>query len=252
MLYPRTNPPLVSIITIVFNGKDSIERTINSVLGQEYANIEYIIIDGGSTDGTIDIIRKYEERIAYWKSERDNGISDAFNKGISAANGSIIGFVNSDDWYNPDTISKIVPHFGNHSIVYGNVQFWSAGRKSHRSYSDHNKLRQGMTLAHPAVFVKKEIYEKLGMFNMDFKIAMDYEFIAKAYFNNVSFYNVNSVIVNMALGGLSDRKWVQAFIEERRVKELYQGKLLSYYFFLKQFISFSVRRFLTNFLKTNK
>src|SRR5687768_15692501 len=103
---PQNNLPLVSIITIVFNGQKSIERAINSVLGQTYPNIEYIIIDGGSTDGTIDIIKKYQHKIAFWKSEPDNGIADAFNKGLSCAKGNIIGFVNADDWYNPDTISK--------------------------------------------------------------------------------------------------------------------------------------------------
>ena len=241
--------PKVSIITIVFNGQKSIERTIKSVLAQRYPNIEYIIIDGGSTDGTIDVIKKYRDRIAYWMSEPDKGIADAFNKGLRQAKGEIIGFINSDDWYNEDTVSKVVPHFERYSVVYGDVQFWDNGKKQERTFGNHKKLNQGMTIAHPAVFVKKEVYEKFGGFNISFKIAMDYEFIAKLYHNGISFFNIDTVIVNMNVGGLSDRKWVQAFLEERKVKERYQGKMLSYYFFLKQCLLFPLSKLYRRYFK---
>lgn len=233
--------PLISIITIVYNGEKFLERTINSIVNQTYPNIEYIIIDGGSEDRTLEIIKKYEDKISFWKSEPDKGIADAFNKGIFCANGSIIGFVNADDWYENDTIEKIVIHFDSNSVVYGDVQFWEENIKKHRTYSDHNKLVHGMTIAHPTVFVKKEVYEQFGFFNLDYKIAMDYEFMLRLFLNKVSFYNINSIIVNMSLGGLSDRKWLQACIEEKKIKNLYLGKIWSLYCFFKQFLIFSFR-----------
>src|SRR5439155_13950516 len=100
--------PLVSIITIVYNREAYLEQAINSVLQQSYPNIEYIVIDGGSTDNSVSIIKKYASKIQYWVSEPDNGIADAFNKGLMKANGNIIGFINADDWYEPIAVEKAV------------------------------------------------------------------------------------------------------------------------------------------------
>jgi len=100
--------PVVSIITIVYNGVRHIEDTIKSVITQTYPNIEYIIIDGNSTDGTQEVIKRYEHKIARWISEKDRGISDAFNKGIAMASGALIGMINADDWYEPDAIASVV------------------------------------------------------------------------------------------------------------------------------------------------
>ena len=116
--------PLVSIITIVFNGEKHLQQTIESVLGQTYPKIEYIIIDGGSKDNSISIIEKYSSRLAYWISEPDKGISDAFNKGISKANGEIIGLINADDWYEKDAVEKIVAAITKHDFAYGNIAYW--------------------------------------------------------------------------------------------------------------------------------
>lgn len=234
--------PLVSIITVVFNGAKSLERTIKSVISQGYPNIEYIVIDGGSSDGTVDIIKKYEDNITYWKSEPDGGISDAFNKGLSMATGDIVGFINADDWYNADTVELVVRNFEKFSVVYGDVQFWDGSKRGHRTHSNHLKLRQGMALAHPAVFVKRSMYQKYGQFNLEFKIAMDYEFIARLYFNKESFHNINSVLANMGLGGLSDRNWLKAFMEEKKVKRSYLGVIRSNFYFIKQTILFSMQR----------
>ena len=103
--------PLVSIITVVFNGERFIEKTINSVISQTYKNIEYIIIDGGSTDKTLDIIRQYEDRIDYWISEPDNGIYNAMNKGIKLSRGKLIGLINSDDWYMENAVETVVARY---------------------------------------------------------------------------------------------------------------------------------------------
>ena len=241
-LNSKNDCPLVSIITIVFNGEKSIERTIKSVLNQNYSNIEYLIVDGGSSDGTINIIRKYEDKIKRWISEPDKGISDAFNKGIGMATGDIVGFVNADDWYNENTVSKVVPFFAKFSAVYGDVQFWEGETVKHRTYADHGKLEQGMTLAHPAVFVKRHMFQKYGMFDLNFKIAMDYEFLIKLYVGKEPFYNIREVIMNMSLGGISDRNWLKAFAEERSLKTKYFGSLRSTYYFQKQIILFLLQR----------
>jgi glycosyltransferase involved in cell wall biosynthesis len=110
--------PLVSIVTIVYNGEKHLEQTIRSVLNQTYPKIEYIIIDGGSTDRSPDIIRKYNKSLAYWVSEKDNGVSDAFNKGIAKSTGDIIGLINSDDWYEETTVENVVKSIEDHDVVY--------------------------------------------------------------------------------------------------------------------------------------
>ncbi|HKC67578.1 MAG TPA: glycosyltransferase family 2 protein, partial [Bacteroidia bacterium] len=117
--------PLVSVITVVYNGAKHLEQTINSVLDQEYKNVEYIIIDGGSADGTIDIIKRYEDKVDYWQSERDGGIYFAMNKGISLAKGELIGILNADDFYLPDTVRKVVDadKFAKADIYYGDMQY---------------------------------------------------------------------------------------------------------------------------------
>lgn len=116
----RSSEPLVSIITVVFNGEKYLEQTILSVLNQTYSNIEYIIIDGGSSDATLDIINKYTDKIDYWVSEPDSGIYDAMNKGISLATGQLIGIINSDDWYELDAVEEIVRAYKDGStIIYG-------------------------------------------------------------------------------------------------------------------------------------
>src|ERR1044072_3693479 len=111
--------PTVSIITVVFNAEKHLEQTINSVLAQTFTDIEYIIIDGGSTDGSVGIIKKYEGQLSYWISEKDKGIADAFNKGITRATGEIIGLINADDWYEPDTVRLVVEHMQDADIVFG-------------------------------------------------------------------------------------------------------------------------------------
>lgn len=117
-----TNMIKVSIITVVYNGVKNIEQTIKSVLHQTYSNIEYIVIDGGSTDGSLDIIKKYSDSISYWVSEADKGIYDAMNKGISKATGDLIGIINSDDWYEPDAIMNMVTAYEENTVLYGIIR----------------------------------------------------------------------------------------------------------------------------------
>lgn len=202
--------PLVSIITIVYNGEKYLEQTIQSVLAQTYRNIEYIIIDGGSTDGTLGIIKRYNPQLAYWISEKDKGISDAFNKGIDKATGDIIGLINADDWYEPDTVEKAVSSIKGYDVAYGNLRLWKNEKPDVIFTGNHNFLQKEMTINHPTVFVKRQCYLNYGLFDIDYKYAMDYDFLLRLYNKACSFIHIPSVLTNMRWDGASDQQWYKA------------------------------------------
>lgn len=242
------NKPSITLITVVFNGQKHIEKTIQAVINQAYQPLEYIIIDGGSTDGTLDIIRKYESHISYWKSEPDKGINDAFNKGLKQASGDLIGFTNADDWLEDKALETIANNYQPGKIVYGNVRFWKNGKEINVSNSDHQRLREGMTMAHPGVFVPKKLYDQYGFFVTDLKIASDYEIMVRFFVNKVEFIKTDAVVANMNLGGISHTRWVLAIKEDLKVKNTYfKNKVLNYCYFLKQFIYLFFERTLRKF-----
>jgi len=220
----------VSIITVCYNSAKTIEQTILSVINQSYTNIEYIIIDGGSTDETISIIRKYEKKISYWVSEADQGIYDAMNKGIHIATGEIIGIINSDDWYSDNIFDLVVKKFYNNNIdvLYGNIfavfreyNFY----KKCESSSSIEALNWFMALYHPSVFIRKNVYEKYGTFNCKYRITADYELLLRLYKNHCNFCYLNEEIANFGMGGISNlgRCW-RTVIEERNVSLEYLKK----------------------------
>lgn len=230
--------PLVSIITVVFNGEKHIEKSIASVLNQTYSNIEYIVIDGGSTDRTIDLIKKFENKIDLWISEPDNGIADAFNKGIAQAQGEIIGIINSDDWYELNTVSLVVDSLKQGDVIYGNMQCWRTDIKDYVFMANHKYISREMSINHPTVFVKKSIYDKWGCYNPDYKIAMDYEFFLRLYCNKVKFYYLNQVLANMRLEGISNKSYIKGYNEVRTAKNKYMGNnVLNYLYYLKQILT---------------
>ena len=236
ILSSKMTNPKVSLITIVYNGEKHLEKTILSVLKQNYSPIEYIIIDGGSKDKTLEIINKYSDRISFWSTEPDKGISDALNKGLKQAKGEVVGFINSDDWLEDGAIEIIMKNYEPGKIVYGNIRFWKKDKITGESKSDHTRLREGMTMAHPAVYVPKKLYDDYGLFDLDFKIAMDYELLVRLFIKKAEFVKIDAIIVNMNLGGISHKKWIWAIREDLRVKNIYfNNKLLNYYYFLKQF-----------------
>lgn len=227
----REGEVLVSVITVVYNGVNHIEHTIQSVLKQTYNNIEYIVVDGGSTDGTLDILRKYSDRIAYWKSEPDKGISDAFNKGVALATGELIGILNADDWYEPDAASQIVAHYKPDSILHGNLQYWNEdGSKGMVAYPNLKILPLEMSLNHPTIFVSKSLYSRHGAFSLNYKLSMDYELLLRFYKAGATFIYVNQVITNMRLGGASG-DIVACYREVMKAKDEVLGKSVSHKLF---------------------
>lgn len=212
--------PLVSVITIVFNGEKYLEKTIQSVLNQTYENIEYIIIDGGSNDATLDIIKKHEDKIAYWISEPDRGISDAFNKGLARAHGEIIAFLNSGDYYpSPNVIERVIEEFNKDRtvhIVYGKVRLVSPDTEEtlaiKGSRFDVNRMKRCMIMPHPTIFASRKVYSSTGKFNPDYKIAMDYDYFFRAQKHFTPFF-IDEILAALRLGGKSDMQMFKGFRE---------------------------------------
>lgn len=208
----------VSIITVCYNSAATIEDTIKSVLSQTYQDVEYIIVDGASKDRTLEIIKKYEGKIAKIISEPDKGIYDAMNKGIHFATSEIIGIINSDDLYaSPEVIKKVAGAFVQKDVdaVYGDliyvdrndtakvVRSWPAGEFK------QTKIRGGWIPPHPSLFVKRTVYDRCGRFNPELKIAADYEFMLRCITKGIRFSYVPEVFVKMREGGFSGRSLKQ-------------------------------------------
>lgn len=209
----------ISIITAVFNCSKTIERAINSIKNQTYKNIELIIIDGGSTDGTIEAIENLIDKNDIFISESDNGIYDALNKGIRIASGQIIGFLHADDLYeDSDVISKVFKVFNKHKcdIVYGDASYFSPDKTSKvvRKYKSDQltkkNLAWGKMPVHPSIFIKKKVYDKHGYFKTEFKIAGDYEFLCRIINDkSISTSYVSSNFVLMQQGGISTTRTIK-------------------------------------------
>lgn len=203
-----------SIITITYNSEKTLEETIESVLSQSYKNIEYIVVDGDSSDGTIEIVSKYRDKISKFISEPDNGIYDAMNKGLKLATGDVVGILNSDDiYFDNNVIEKVVDIFNqtDSDSVYGDlyyvkeddltnvVRYWES------SVFEKGSFKQGWHPAHPTFFVKKEIYEKYGYFDLSMKVSADFELMLRFLEKyNISAKYIPQVIVKMRMGGESN------------------------------------------------
>ena len=238
--------PLVSVVTVVYNGVKYIEQTIQSVLGQTYPHIEYIIIDGGSTDGTQEIIKKYESRISFWISEKDRGISDGFNKGITRASGEVVGLINADDWYEPHTVEKVVQQLLAGDIFYGDLRLFRHEEAEFIVKGDHHILSKMMSVNHPTVFVKKEVYDRLGLFDESFSTAMDYELMVRFAANNCRFVYIPAVLANMRWDGTSDKYWMRGCRETLQVKNRYypKNKTLNYLYYLRHLAGIAIPRYM--------
>lgn len=258
-----TGKPLVTVITVVLNGVKYIEETIKSVINQTYDNVEYIVIDGGSTDGTLDIVKKYKDAVDYWVSEPDEGISDAFNKGIGLSRGDIIGIINAGDWYEIDTVAQVVSHLSTEQadIVHGMSQYWdSRAKKTKLVCANHDLLYREMTVCHLTVFVLRRCYKSIGLFRKEFHYAMDYEWLLRAKVSGMTFFYINRCLAHIREGGISERRWLFALWEVANAKSLYfQSRIKHLLYFVYQVIKGAVRlnidriglKFITRFYHTH-
>jgi glycosyltransferase involved in cell wall biosynthesis len=204
----------VSIITVVYNRHDTIAEAIGSVLQQTYADIEYIVVDGASTDGTVAIIQQYANSVSKFVSERDGGLYDALNKGIRLATGDIIGFLHADDiFYSKNVVSQIIEAFQkfNTDSVYADLVYVDKQRvnKLVRNWKSgqfkRSKFLYGWMPPHPTFYVKREVYERLGLYNTTLKSAADYELMLRYLYKfNISTTYIPKRFVRMRAGGKSN------------------------------------------------
>jgi glycosyltransferase involved in cell wall biosynthesis len=242
----QTNLPLISIITVCFNAADFLEQTIDSVLSQTYPHIEYIIIDGGSTDGTVDIIRNHESRLAYWSSKPDRGISHAFNLGLEQAHGDWIVYLNADDFFiDSSVVSQMVPYLRQNmdaDVVYGQAEIIFSGKEV-QAFPFSRLLGRPWSwpifrlynfLPHQSAFTHKKYFARVGKFDEDCVISVDYEHYLRGGKNLKAVY-VPFMISKMRLGGLSHRHLLSSLREykkaqlKNRALSVWEAWLVFYY-----------------------
>lgn len=224
---PSPDNPLITVITVAFNSAATIEDTILSVIAQEYKNIEYIIVDGGSSDATLDIIKKYEDRIDYWVSEKDSGIYDAMNKGIGFATGEYVGMLNSDDFFAESTsVGDIVTSIAasNADAVFACLDIVDPDnlnrvlRRYRVSRLSSFLLRIGVMPAHPTFYCRRSCYKKAGGYRTDFRIAADFEMIVRLLIkHDISWFFTDKVVVKMRAGGISSRGVASSFVVNKEI-----------------------------------
>jgi glycosyltransferase involved in cell wall biosynthesis len=225
VLFPKVEP-LISIITVVFNGQKYLEQT--------YKNIEYIIIDGGSTDGTLDIIRKYEDYIDCWISEKDAGIYDAMNKGILLASGVTINLLNCGDSLLSDHVASVanVENLED-SVVYSD--YFTVSTEGHviRKKETVVSPETGMSICHQTMFIGKNIYKDYGLYDCKYKLASDYDYFIRMLLHNIKFIKINSVGVNFLFGdGATERNMWLSFSEAVSICKKHYGFFSKEHFIL--------------------
>jgi glycosyltransferase involved in cell wall biosynthesis len=221
--------PLISIVTVTFNAAEHIEQTIRSVLGQSYDNVEYIIIDGGSTDSTVEIIRRYSHAIDFWISEPDGGIYDAMNKGVQLASGYYVGLLNAADWYDQDLLKTLVQtHIesgaNDQAILYTDFQLFLEDLDFAEKRPCTLEPWKGMTISHQAMFVGAGVYRDVGLYDVSYRLAADYDFFLRAFSMGVRFVHSHHHGVYFRAGGRSAVNKVATIREAARaLRKVYGG-----------------------------
>lgn len=222
--------PLLTVITVVFNGVKTLEMTIKSVIEQSYDNIEYIVIDGGSSDGTVDLIRQYEYEIDYWVSEKDKGIYDAMNKGIQLAKGKWVALLNADDRYSSqDALIKVAALDDDVLVAASDVFVDSQEGFKRFSIDDTRPLYKNIPYMHTGMFVRPDVYSRLGLFSIEFRIASDIDFIIRIINSKINIYRFHNPLVVMKVGGASDVNFTQGRVEYRKIYVRHGGAVLLSY-----------------------
>lgn len=210
----------ITIITVSYNSAGTIEKTIQSVIAQKFHDLEYIVIDGGSMDGTMEVVRKYKDDISVYISEPDQGIYDAMNKGLSRASGDVVAFLNSDDWYLPNVLDRVEGYFGSDSvdIVSGGIYVCRGGEcvKAPRSKLMGENIFFDIVCPHPALFVKRKLFDLLGNFDTSYEIAADTKWIMNAYAGGNRILCVDDYFTCFRDGGVSSVRKLAAWKEQYR------------------------------------
>lgn len=233
----KQNLPLISVITVVYNGEKYIEQTIKSVVEQTYSNIEYIIVDGGSKDDTLNVLKKYEHIIDYWVSECDDGIYDAMNKGIQLCKGEAVKLINADDMLKTDSIEKCVKVFNENIekdfVINGYIDRIDADGRSLAIWTNKNKIINNYNgFNHPSWFVPISIYKQYGLYNTEYKISSDYEYYLRLKINNVEFITIEEPLVLFRLGGIS--YGMGGLKENLKINKIYAKPGAAYYDYIKR------------------
>ena len=243
--------PKISIITVNLNGVATLERTIQSIIHQSYQNLEYLVIDGGSTDGSLNIINRYADLIDVVLIEKDKGISDAFNKGIERATGDLIGIVSADD-YLPEgslqAVAKVWLTKPDMDVIYGNSIVYEPGNTRQfivKPDKDFRAIWRRQPLKHSAMYVSRKTYSKFGMYNLKYHLAMDYELTLRFYLKNASFVYINKVIGAFCIGGINDQNFVKTMAEVRDISIHYGYlKIKAHYWFFIKVIKLYIKKLL--------
>ena len=228
----KKNALKISVITICYNNENDIQKTIMSVLAQNYDNIEYIVVDGASKDNTLDIVRSYSSNIDKVISEPDNGIYDAINKGIRASTGDVVGLIHAGDrLFDNEVIGKISHHFKKHEIdaMYGHsvlVNEQDNPIRVNKSPEFRKSLfKAGWMPSHQSIYIKREVFEKLGLYRLDFGGSADYEFVLRYfYINDLKIKRLNNFILRFAIGGRSTTQYKKRLWKSQK-KHLYAWKI---------------------------
>lgn len=250
--------PLLTIVTVVLNDCKNIEQTILSVISQKDASIEYILIDGGSIDGTVEVIKKYDTSIDYWVSEPDSGVYGAMNKGIIRAKGQFIGLLNSGDYYNSGVLEIIIKNVKDietkyHVIAGGMDRINEDNKCIKKYYLTSSRLTRryfSMPFFHPAMFVSSSVYNDYGLYNPNYKIAADYEFALRLLDNNISISIIPYIFTSMRIGGLSDVA-SNFFVQQKEtymIRRNYKGTIFCGFVMFREIVSFLLKQIKNLFL----
>ena len=224
----------ISVITVVYNNERTIKEAMQSVLSQTYEDIEYVIIDGKSKDNTVNLINDYKDNLGYFISEKDNGLYDAMNKGIIACTGEVIGILNSDDLYqDSDVIAAVMEEFINDAeldILYGDLVYVKSDNtnkvvRNWKSKNYYNSFFENANVPpHPALFVRNNVYKKAGLFDLQYKLAADYELMLrmfkKHHFKSKYF---NRLIVKMRLGGATNQSFTNIVVQNKEILKAWRN-----------------------------
>lgn len=254
MLNPSKMNPKLSVITIVYNNAAAIERTMLSVLNQTYSPIEYIVIDGDSNDGTVQIIEKYKDKLAKFISEPDKGIYDAMNKGLAMATGDYVLFMNSgDEIYSPDTVKDVFSTAPSGDIYYGETEMYdenwhSLGQRRHQAPEQFNwhSFKHGMNVSHQAIYIKRSLTEP---YDLQYKYSADIDWILKAAKKSSNIVNTHQYVAKYLVGGISKKKHWDSLKERFKILTHYYGfipNVINHFFIGLNLVQYYIRHRRTN------